>query len=404
MISRTLRPVDRMPHISIEEIAEALAYTYLAYYQGQLMQPRVVSAYSRAFGLDKIKIVPRDGLNPGFTAAFATLPHRKTLTIAIEGTTTVGQANALIEQWLGVRATGSVLGNYYSFFSSTATSVLARMAADTDIAAAMANGAYIFTFTGHSLGAAAADIASYTFKQANPQKMIRVIKFGCPRVGNTFYVNRTHTLIPKANVYVFGDPIHQFPSSSIFAMNPSNVIATGLRLASCSEDFLSMMNLTGGAMTSEKVEFSQSCGHFLDLAALIRAFTPANPWWNHMMRTYRMAMMNLLGGRDDILKYRFNFLEHNDENTWQSRWSPGMRDWVNLSALASPEPDAVEPISAQVATDVQSTVGSSGGDWGDPMEITAALPATERIAMPSLPPPVVTALQPRRRFRAPPSP
>lgn len=404
MISRTLSPVERMAVISLEEQSEALALTYLAYYQGQLIQPRVNTAYTRAFGLNRLKILPRDGLHPGFTAAFATALSRKTLTIAVEGTTTLPQVDAQISQTLTTRPTGSTLGSVYSFFWTEAASLLARMTADTECAAAMADGSCVITFTGHSLGAAIADLASYTFKQANPQKAVRLIKFGCPRVGNTFYVNRTHTLFPACNLYVEGDPIHQFPSSSIFAMGAPNVIITGLRLAACSENFLTVMPLLGGQFVSVAPEFTQSCGHFLDLAALSRAFTPTNPWWNHVMNTYRMAMMNSVGRRDDILKYRFNYLEHNDENSWQTRWAPGLRDWVAMFGLSAPGPDEVEPISSQVAVQVQAGPGRGGGDWGDPMESVAESAVVERIAMPTLPPPIATSRSPRRRFRAPVSP
>lgn len=401
MISRILDPVERMAVISLEEQSEALALTYLAYYQGQLIQPRVDTAYKRAFGLNKVKIMPRVGLHPGFTCAFATAMSRKTLTIAVEGTTTIPQIEAQIESTLTTRPTGSTLGFVYSFFWTEAANLLARMAADTDCAAAMADGSYVITFTGHSLGAAIADCASYTFKQANPQKAVRLIKFGCPRVGNTWYVNRTHTLFPRANLYVEGDPIHQFPSSSIFAMSAPNVITVGLRMAACSENFLTLMPLTGENFGSRAPEFAQSCGHFLDLAALARALTPGNPWWCHLMNTYRLAMMNCLGRRDDLLKYRFGYLEHNDENSWQTRWSPGTRDWVALSALSAPGPDEVQPISSQVAVRVQQEVGTGGNDWGDPMESVAESAEVERIAMPTLPPPIATSLSPRRRFRAP---
>lgn len=399
MISRTLTPVDRTAEVSVEEIAESLMLSYLAYYNDQAFQPRTYQAYTRAFGLDNLKRFARALPQPGYMAAFATLPHRKTLTIAIEGTTDMSQISPLLELFNTVGG-GSLglLARVFGFFNDQANAIWTQIHADTDCAAAIANGATMFTFTGHSLGAAVADILSWRFRKTYPAKNVRVIKFGCPRVGNTFYVNRTVDLVKKRNVYVNGDPIHQFPSASIFAMGPLNVIGTATRCNPCSEDTSSDFTLDGSPMLGVQADFTQSSGHYLDMVWLARAFTRDNPWWRHMMKTYRLCLMNLCGRTNDIIKYRINYLEHNDENTWQSRWSPGQLNWDVLDGLSVVPPDEVEPISGTVAIAAQEP-GGGGGSWqDDSWDESDESPQVNRQIVPTLPPPIPTSLQPRRRF------
>lgn len=397
MITERLPPVDRTAEISIEEIAESLALTYWAYYNAEPVQPRVNDAYRRAWGLDSYKFFPRVLPRPGFVTTFSTLPYRKVMTVAIEGTTSLSQLSPMLEA--SVSWNMGVPKWAYNFFVNQADAIYAKLHEDTDTAAAIANGMYMFTFTGHSLGAACADILAFRFRQNYPSKNVRLIKFGCPRVGNTFYVNRTGPLAVRSrNVYCGNDPIHQFPSSTVFATGLLNVLGTATRLNSCSEDTRYVLNLAGGAPYTANTENTQSSGHFLDTAAAFRTFDTSNIWWNHMMKTYRLAMMNLASRSADMLKYRFNYLEHNDENRWQNNHTPGTLTWEYMDGVSVTQPDAVRPISTQVSDRTKPEAPQPPERTPSPMDETDNDVAVNRQIVPTLPPPVETYALPRRRF------
>lgn len=398
MISRALAPVDRTAEISVAEVGEALALSYLAYYNAEAVQPRVNTAYTRAWGLDSLRMFARSLPRPGFVAATATLEHRKHLHVAIEGTTSITQLAPLVEAVAHSNISG--LRYVYSFFKTQADAIWGVLHADNTIAAQIADGAYMFTFSGHSLGAACADIIACRFRTTYPTKNVRLIKFGSPRVGNSHYVNRTgSTEVRRHNVYVEGDPVHEFPSPTILAAGALNALQQITGMAGACESWFYNMQPYGGMMRWTYQPLTQDSAHFLDAFAATQTITETNPWYRHLMKTYRLAFMNLCAMKRDMLTYRFNYLEHNDENTWQTRHSPGTRIWSHLDGLSVTPPDEVEPISGEVGLQAQDTESTgTGGNW-DSMEITDQSPVVDRQIVPTLPPPIATAYLPRRRFQ-----
>lgn len=409
MISVTLPPVDRRDRCSLEEVAEALALTYWAYYNNAPVEPRVWTAMQRAWGLDTHKLFARDGVNVGFITTTATLPHRKTFNVGIEGTTNLSQVGEYINAELTRGLPPGVLRSVYKYFLDKADVVWDRLHADATSLAAINSGLYMFTFSGHSLGAAVADLLAFKWKQTYPAKPVRVIKFGCPRIGNTFYVNRTEYPVLTASFYAHEDPIHQFPSSTICPVNLLNLVGAVTRLNPCSDDTVSIIprvprNGAAGAyggIYGYTLSNAQSCGHFLDAIALSRTIDPDNVWYWHLMKSYRLCMMNLVKGRDDMLKYRFNYLEFNDENAWQVRHGPGTLQWntMDTAPLLPVQPDPQEPISGPIVERITRPAPA-------PQNPTVPLAAAaneehevERQIVPVLAPPLVTSVQPRRRFQ-----
>lgn len=401
MISNQLKPMERQPEIGLNEIAEALAFSYWAYYSTDSTQPRVLEAYKRAWAFDSVKKFARTDARPGFLVAFFTLEARRLMLVAIEGSTGIPALTEMIALNLSSRPTGN-WGSTYTFFNSRAAAIYSAIQADTDCAAAIADGGYITTFTGHSLGAACADLVANTFLHDHPTRAVRLIKFGAPRVGNTLYVNRTTNRPKSVNVLCGNDPIHQFPSSTIFAAGAINMIGAITRLNPCSED--SALILPMGPDRCPHVEplrMTQSFGHFLDVIAASGTLTDAtNVWYHHLVKTYRMAMMNVCGEYSDTLRYRFNFLEHNDENAWQTRWAPQQRSWANLDVLNVTAPDDAPPFSAALEEEITyaETSTSGGGDWGNEAARVEQSDYINRSLMQTIPPIESTATAFRRRL------
>lgn len=375
MISEYLRPVVPRQQISIEEVAEALAFCYLAYYNTAPIQPRVTEAYNRAWGLDQIINFPRDSSTPGFKVFMMTLESRKRMVIAIEGTTAFSQIMGIIDTYLqGFSTTWP--GASVNFYRNVADSIWTKLMANNTCAAAINDGGYIYTFTGHSLGAAAADLLSYKYQSTYTGRAVRCIKFGSPAVGSSRYVRAAKEMVQRRqNVYMENDPIYSFPSPSwisppaLVALN--QVIGTNMQ----AEDVCQVLSRRQPYRASYPVEMVSSLrGAFLISDLNGNLMDPSNPWWHHLIKSYRLAMMNTLGNEETIIKYRFNYLEHDDENAWQTRWSPQTLIWSHLDALNSPGPSDVAPLSAGVARSINEPTGdgySVTGTWGDDSPVAA---------------------------------
>jgi hypothetical protein len=398
-LTRALPPVERTADISAEELAEAMALVYLAYYNTADFEPRVDTSHKRAFGLDTLRRFARSGSTPGFVVAKATLAHRNTMTIAIEGTTSLGQIDPILQQFNTVPQ--NTPARCYAPFVTYRDDIWAQMLADNIIAAAIAEGTYITTFTGHSLGAAIADLLAFKWKQTYPAKPVRLIKFGAPRVGTPGYVNRTNDIVgQRMNVYTALDPIHLFPSALTFTFGLFNLAGTAARINAVSEQNCWQFNPNMNSFRIANLDSPMSSGHFLTVGQLAATLNSANPWYWHFMKSYRLAMMNWCGHARDRAFYRFNFLETPDENSWQVRWGPQTAQWDTMDSsprLISPQPADTEPETRPVG-DVSTGVGIGGGDWGDPADVVAERPRTNiQLAAPLQPAPV-TAAEPRRRF------
>lgn len=399
MISEYLRPVEPRPVISIEEVAEALAFTYLAYYNAAAIQPRVTEAYTRAWGLDQIINFPRDSTTPGFKVFLLTIEARKRMVIAIEGTTALSQIMGIIDTYLqGFSTTWP--GQCVNLYRNVADSIWTKLMANNTCAAAINDGGYHYTFAGHSLGAAAADLLSYKYQSTYPGRSVRVIKFGSPAVGSSSYVQAANRMVQRRiNCYMENDPIHNFPNTSMFSTlafgGLNAVVGTNMQPEDVCQ-ILSRRNAWGR-------ELPVGMGSSLQAAALLSQLRrgimdDSNKWWCHLIKSYRLAMMNTLGTSETQIKYRFNYLEHDDENAWQTRWSPGTLTWSFMDALNSPGPADVAVFSAGVAraineptgggievtgtwgedAPVASGGGSGGGNWGVVTRPTQAQPLFRR--------------------------
>lgn len=365
MISRNMPPINLLDGINIEESAQACAFTYLAYFNDVAPSARQTASYSRAWGCDDIYYFnPPELTAPGFVVAIWSTPRLKRMLIAVEGTTVAGQILNIVSI-LGWSSRTSILGYVWSNFKAKADAIYALLLADPITGPLMLDPRCVITWTGHSLGAAIADINAVRQKTDRPAQHVRLIKFGAPQVGNSWYVDGTADLVVRRNWYCGRDPIHYFPSSRVVAVAS---LATSFGLDSRGRREATCYNVEqlNGTMTAEYNDLRTTVTLVHLVGSATQAMLPPNPWHDHLMGSYRLAFMSLTGNWNDACMYRMRFLEHNNENSWQTYFGGGARDWHLWNVLEATPPDAVDPPTAQV-DEVVTEFGEGGGgsaDWG----------------------------------------
>jgi Lipase (class 3) len=394
MISQRMPRITLGANLSFDQFGQALAFTYLSQYSGSALEPRVFNAYTYAFGAtDIVSLAPGTDNNPGVTLAlFRSQQGLQHCLVAIHGATDFPSFWSMFAG-IGYQTVTGCTGSVFNAFASRAATMWTRLFANADFAAMVASNRTVFTFTGHSLGAAMAEILAYRFKAANPWRDVRCIKFASPRVGTSRWKDNRNPNVKFASIYVDRDPIHHFPviPSTLTAItDPTN----GLLLRNFARDdapwrltprhFAWVNHYTDDGLLAEL--------HYAGQA--VQSITTANPWFDHLPGAYRNMFMNYCAIRPDALKYRFNYLENPDENQWQVLFTPGMREYAAMNVLDVVQPDPVQPISGdvglianapeqvqQVAPMGDTSSGASGGgdDWGGPRAATISVLPARRV-------------------------
>lgn len=372
-------PRIRMGNVmNFEEYTQALALTYLSGYNTEEIAPRVETAYKRAFGMDSLAMLPNQAsAYPGCCFATWNIDEAPRVVIAIPGINGIADILSL-SNVIGYSNVGSLSGSVYTPFYDRYYALRSRLYADLLSPALRDHPRLTITFTGHSLGAACAEIFAYWFKEARPAADVRLIKFGSPKVGNYRWQSNANRYVKFASFYNDRDPIHWFPMTPA-SFSPITDPTTALIFRDFVRDYtIQRYTYRDNAFTSSYP--SSWDGAEINAAIwAIRAHTPNNPWFDHHIQAYRLNWMNYAIVRNDALQYRFNFLEHNDENQWQVLFNPGARTYADLQSLVETPPTPRPPISSQVAIvanappppatiapiigDEASDIGG-GGEWG----------------------------------------
>jgi len=364
MLSHPLGPVQLQPHISIEEAAQCLAYSCLSYYAGGVLEPRVVTSFERAWGHNTIIHFPITTplLGTPIVGAIAMIWNDglfKRVMIAVQGTTDVGQqfraavSESLVPPFALDTMTGRQ-GAIYRQWNRQANGIWAQILLNPILMAAINTERTVLTFTGHSMGAAVAEVLASNFKQANPHRRVRLCKFASPRIGTRQWYPFIGSSVPTLSVLCGRDPIHFVP-------------AAGLRMSVSFEPLSSILPMTfWQSLKRDEVVYRmrrdspqwtigyRDDGLFNEVGAAawaITAMEPGNPWFDHLISSYRLGMMNFAASANDSLRLRFNYLEMPDENVWQTTFVPGASDWRTWNVVNPIQPDAAIVPSGIVVTE-----------------------------------------------------
>lgn len=413
MISRSMEPVQLQPHISLEEAAQCLAYSCLSYYTDFAIEPRVAQSFERAWGHNTLikfpKVVGLTGPNtPGFMAFIWNDGTFKRVLIAVQGTTDSSQnANNPVSECLvpAFRLDGMTgrSGAVYRQWNRLANDVWAQVQAHPVLWAAINTERTVMTFTGHSLGAAVAEVLASNFKQLNPWRRVRLCKFASPRVGTSRWEPFLGTSVPTMSIYCGRDPIHFVPASGLrmdVNLNPLSGLAPVTIWQNLRRDHVVYRIRRDGPQWTIGFRDDGLYNEVAAVAWLASAMTPANPWFDHLVSSYRLGMMNFAASINDTLKTRFNYLELPNENIWQSVFVPGSGDWRNWNAIDTIQPEAYNPPSNDSID--ENGAGGVGGediiepvpldgegfgaggphDWANPTPIAPAVPRAFRRVRP----------------------
>ena len=404
------------------EVLEAFSLTYLASYADFFFPARVIDSYSRAWGID---ILDRFARTPGSTPNMLVCYYQQAgvnkVHVSIEGI--VG----LRQLWLwqtGCRSqtVAGLPGYVFGPAAVYAADLFAVLATNSNWLARFTQPNTAYTFSGFSLGAMIAEIMAYQFKLANPLRPVQVFKFGCAKVGTPEWYAGRNPNVPIFNYAMENDPIALQPRDFItMAQNALIPWVVPTRFSLLAQDpRVSTFDRNGQALGGyQPNRVSSPGGSYLDY---IQPRGPANPWTKHDQDFYRL-MFSAIANHDNMLRYRFLWLETPEENSWGQDWLAFREGAIAMKRWINPFPDPVTPDQGAVsqffksppAVQQQVTIRArqdpntgvagwgqddpavGGGDWGD-AAAAARLPNNPAPAFPGVIPILPRRLGLRRLF------
>lgn len=357
MISRQMPRIVLGSEINTEEITQALALTYLSQYCNETLDDRVRQCFFRAFGMDYLWAIPDNGDNkPGCILSSWENDDGPQMHVAIHGVQGVGSVWELLTP-VGYSAITGLAGSLWTAFKTAADDLLIPLSSGSDEGRLASNESYVrlkshrrltITFSGHSLGAAMAELMAYRFKDRHESADVRLIKFGSPRVGNAAWRDNRNRYVKFASVYNGRDPIHYFPwipsELSFLTLGAANLVVR----SPARDDAPMRLDPDEGRIRSTYLGTWSGAEIDAGLFAF-RSHVFSNAWYDHSMNSYRLSWMSYLAQMQDAAQYRFNFLEHPDENNWHQLFTPGMRQWESLTGFSGGgDADPIAPIAPRV--------------------------------------------------------
>lgn len=382
---------------------EALAFTALASYCDQAIQPRVLLSFQRAFDVNSLWMVNRvSNGHPGYCIGnFQTKPMQKVI-VAVEGTTAWSQVVDLYN--LNVRASvGSLQGYVYKKFADHAAAIYTELLGNTNFNWALGTLGAPIIFTGFSLGAAVAEVLAAMFRAAYPRKAFKVIKFASPRVGTVRWVAGRVGAVARDAVYFGRDPIDLFPytlpeGAGLSTLNPLyNYTAwatspEGTRLSINPAETPLPVNHQGGYQQAGQAARS-----------LRQTMDRANQWSDHDKWYYYLGFLrNYVNTGNKNFEARARYLEFNDRNQFGQAYQGDTGITIAMETLEAPEPDPVEidfsneelnamnDALVNAGADAVDCVfrdtpegGTGGGGDDDPIRQERVIPNVAQIVAPS---------------------
>ncbi len=346
MISHAL-PRIRVGYLTdFAPTVEAYMMTYLAAYNGAALSTRCLDAYQRAWGMSDITLFPRiAGNRPAFAMVRYMGAGPNKVIIAMEGTTSPNQLWNLPDGHIGTASVVPLSGRVWGIAGEYAFAIRQILTVNDAFNAAIAIPGCNVTFTGFSLGAAIAEIMAFQHKNQFPTHQVHVQKFACPRVGTHNWVVNQNPRVHVKSTYYHIDPVQEFPNVTCRIAG----FGIGGSILPQNDNYRKNAN-----MQVIKPDGELSDGHsdgyrgnpMLAAAAFYRDHAEPNPWFYHDRHQYRYALQNM--SHPDHLAYRLGYLEHNDENTWQSMFRRGGGVRPEMLALGAPAPDNTRPASEEI--------------------------------------------------------
>lgn len=396
MIDRELPPIAPDVTIRPMDIQEAFALCYLARYCDQAIQPRVLTSLQRAYGPTNVNLttfVPNG--RPGFCIASWAQDGVKKLIVAIEGIRSVASLRSLYYGYVGWATLPNSSKTVYGIAKTYADQIWTMLKADANFVVPYGQAGVPVTFTGHSMGAAVAEILGEYASDEKPNKARRVIKFGSPRVGCPAYLRQRNRTVQRASIYCDRDPIDILPQyapamagSSTAVSGPCGFYATDGAAQRYTRQGLDIQAFREGGY-GQAMQFAR---------AYSQPMNTSNPWYDHALKAYRLMFCHLVDPWSSLDRWRFRYLEFNDENQWglYFRQGQGITDQMETLNTTQPEPVPVDIAERYIRLAAEAAGQLSDGTetgqvWGGDGE-------DDQVAMRQIPQPAQPTL---REIRSP---
>jgi len=225
---------------------------------------------------------------------------------------------------------------------------------------------------------------TYVYKAANPVRQFFLYKFAAPRFGNARWNNGRSNRVPVVNVYDHRDPVWTLPSISTTISLGSGFLGAPAFEAYVRDPVVTTYD--EAAIPTGEYNQRGFVNDVTTIAAYYHTMDASNPWFYHDRQQYRYMFCQRAWVGEDVLAHRLNFLEHNDENTWQVNFRPGRGVQGDMFVLAVPPPDDTVPSTPSVIAASQQPppaqvvlpqnafdfgVGGEDADWGAAQPIPA---------------------------------
>lgn len=392
MISAQMQPIRMGTLSDLAPTVEAYMATYLAHYNNAPVSARMLQSYQRAWGVNTITMFPRvDGGRPGFALLRWFDGAIEKQIVAIEGTSERTSWWNRATGVVGSSVVGTFTGRYWGTAVTYANQIKAILDATGLFPAILARPNSLVEFAGFSIGAGIAEVLSYVYAAANPNRQFFLYKFGAPRFGNSRWNANRNRRVPVVNVYCHRDPVHFMPATGTRMSFSEGLLANPIVESYERDPVVSTYDLNGIPTSAYSSTFVG--GDIGTIAQYYQTMNADNPWFYHDRHQYRYMFCQNVWVGNDVLAYRLLHLEHNDENSWQTNFRPGRGVQNDMFVLQSPVPDDVVPETPSVIAAAQqpppsqailpqNAFGGVGGgedaDWNGVQPVAARRPRNGR--------------------------
>lgn len=338
MIHESLLPLSNNHPIGPEFLGECLALIAVASNNGFGGNGNSQTSLVRSWAWDTFQVLPRVEDHAPCTVIAKRLEGKdKRITVAIEGTQTLNQ---IMGNWTGGAIEVWHTGFPYTYkpFNDRATEVLAAL----DVAGfddlLEANQQCQVIFTGHSLGAAIAELLCFFYRTQKPHLNYQLWKFGSPKIGTGNWRRTVEQTLYDTSFYTQDDPMSVFPNYL-----PPRGVASYL-LPAFNTGLLVRDNHEWRVRPSGSVGANSLFGDVQTAMGLARLFsepfyTPENPWYWHRLNGYRYTITQMLNRVGGLEAARFRYFEAPTENNWGWAYQQDRGITPEMLELLSPAPD-----------------------------------------------------------------